>query len=462
MNNMYNDFDIVEHYVFKSVSGYILMDVNTLDVCILDEIENNIVKVLNKHPANNRLNMLIEKYGELIVAKNIDELLRNGILKKKEEKNETDAINNGYDTNGVDTINAIDILISEDCNLACKYCFVKNGQYRGKSALMKLDVGQKSIDFLIQRSGSQKDLFVCFFGGEPLINFKVLENMVCYAIEEGKRNNKQFHFSLTTNGTLLSDEIVEFIHKHHIFVVVSIDGDIHSHNINRPLSGGGDSYTILVNGLEKLSQRDISYSARATVSSLTLNKISENFEHLISLGFNKIHFENAFAPKGKVFINNKSDIAELKKQYSYMAKIINKIIKADQQCNIEGFPLPLHRIITKDTAFYSCTAGRGYLAIDAKGDIYLCHRLVGDKRFLLGNTVKDTYSSEWSKVIKTKMSVNNKRICKKCWARYICGGGCYAVNYDFNKDISVAPRIYCQLKKYSIKMALTVYANSVQ
>lgn len=462
MNENYNNLSSSEHYVTKINRDYIFMDVNTLEVYILDEIENNIIKVINKYPGVKGLDTLLRKYGEPIVTERIDELLRNDILKKKEGKKEDDAKCPSYDIDTPGTINSIDILISEDCNLACKYCFVRNGHYRGKSALMKSDVGEKTIDFLIQKSGDKKDLFICFFGGEPLVNFEVLGNIVVYALEEGKKYEKFFHFSLTTNGTLISDEIVEFIDKHKITVLVSIDGDMHSHNQNRPLSGGGDSYSKIVNNLKKLDQRNISYSARATVTSFTKNKIAENYAHLISLGFKRIHFENALAPKGKVFINNKKDIEEIKKQYSCISRKINKTIKSGQPYNIETFPFPLQRIITKETKLYSCTAGKGYISVDVNGDIYLCHRLVGERSFYSGNVIEDTYNAKWSEIIRNGMSVENRKKCRKCWARYICGGGCYEINYNFNKDISLSPQIYCQLMKHSIKLALTIYANAAQ
>jgi uncharacterized protein len=244
--------------------------------------------------------------------------------------------------------------------------------------------------------------------------------------------------------------------------LVSIDGDIHSQNLNRPLSGGGDSYSKIEENLKKLARQNINYSARATVTSFTKNKIAENYEHLISLGFKSIHFENALAPKGKVFINNKNDIEEIKKQYSLISKKINKTIKSGQPYNIETFPLPLEKTITKKPNFYSCTAGKGYASVDVNGDIYLCHRLVGEKIFYSGNVFEDAFNAKWSEIIRNEMSVNNRKKCRKCWARYICGGGCYEINYNFNKDISLPPRIYCQLMKHSIKLALIIYANAAQ
>lgn len=458
MKEIFNDLCVAEHYAFRHKDSLIFMDVNTLDVCILDEIENNIVNVVKKSYANNGLKKLKEKYGERVILKKTEEMLINGILKNKGGKNET-AVNlpSKHDVN---IINSIDILISEDCNLACKYCFVKNGQYHGKSDLMELNVGEKTIDFLIQKSGNRKDMFVCFFGGEPLLNFGIIKKLIPYALEKGRINNKSFHFSITTNATLLNEEIINFISKYQIKVTISIDGDMGSHNKNRPISKGGDSYTQIFGNLKKLNQHNINCAARTTVSSFTKGRIVDNFEHLVSLGFNRIHIENAYAPKGKVFITNKGDIEDIKKQYSHLTKKIIKRIESDQRFNIETIPLPLGKIVNKSMVSHSCKAGRGYVTVDVNGDIYLCHRLVGKDKFLLGNVIEGTYNLKLPKAISNEMNVDNRKQCKKCWARYICGGGCYAVNYEFNKDISLVPGIYCQHKKHTIKSALAIYANA--
>jgi len=457
MSKIYDNIRVVEHYVFKHKDDFIFLDVNTLDVCILNELENKVIKTMDKSCRDYELNKLITTFGEKAVSEKTDELLKNGVLKLNREKKEVEPDERLRNQAALKIINSMVILISEDCNLACKYCYVKNGQYQGRSDLMDPDVGKKSIDFLIEKSENQKDLFVYFFGGEPLINFKVLEDIVIYALKEGEKNNKHFHFSLTTNGTLFNDEIIDFIKKHAITVVISIDGDETAQNRNRPLPGGGDSYSRITNNLKKLEQRKIRYSARATVSSLTISKLAENFEHLIVLGFKKIHFENALAPKGKISINDKNQIHEIKKQYSLISRKINKNIHSGQSFRMESIPLPVERIDTKRIISYPCEAGRKYIAVDVKGDLYLCHRLVGEETFFLGNVVEGTYHPKWGGIIQNEMSVDDKKTCRKCWARHICGGGCYAINYEFNKDISLTPPVYCQLKKHSIKLALTAF-----
>lgn len=404
------------------------------------------------------LKLLKCKFGVQIINAHLEALIDHGILKEKfnQIKNIVKDSEGKTDTN--DYINSIDVILTEDCNLTCKYCFVKKKQYNDKSALLLSEVGEKIIDFIIRKSGNIKDLFVCFFGGEPLLNFKVMKYMVIYALEQGKKSNKHFHFSITTNATLLSDEVVEFLGEHNIFVVISIDGNKYSHNLNRPLPGNGDSYSIIERNLKKIALKNINYSARVTVSSFTKNKIAENYEHLCSMGFERIHFENAMAPKGKVFINSKDDIKEVRRQYSLVLKKIKKSVQQKEPLNFESLPLPLNKILAKSPRLFSCSAGRGLVSVDVNGYIYVCHRLVGIKSFYLGNVFEDTFSTKLTEINTNEMNVDNRKKCKNCWARYICGGGCYEINYTFNKDISVPPRIYCQLMKYKIKLALYLYA----
>ena len=455
MNKILNNFFVSEHYLCKYKKEFIYLDVNTLDVFILDEIDNCILKTINNYPDGEGLNIPVLKYSREIICEHIDELQKNCIINVLENKIEKEANEFNYES---DNIYSLDVIITEDCNLACKYCFVKKNKYLGKSALMQFDVSEKTINFLIQNSGNIDDLYICFFGGEPLMNFKVMEKMVNYALEEGLKNKKAFHFSLTTNGTLLSDEIIEFLDKHQISVQISIDGNNNSHNLNRPFSGGADSYYKIEQNVKKLDQRNMNYTARATVTSFTKSNIAENFDHFISMGFKRVHFENAMAPKGKIYINQKDEIKEIKKQYSIISKRISKNIRLGIPCDFESLPLPLGKILSKSTNLCSCTAGRGYLSVDTKGDLYLCHRFVGDENFNLGNIIDDTYNAKLSEIMKSEVNVEKRKKCSKCWARYICGGGCYEINYTYNKDIFLTPETYCQLMKHNIKLALKLYA----
>ena len=456
MDTIHENISVIEHYSFKYGSYYMLMDVNTLDVYVLNEIENNIVKAFGQYNVKEELYGLKKKLKGTVVKQTINDLIENGILKNTIENNIKKTLAR-YDIN---IINSIDLLISEDCNLACKYCYVKNGQYQGKSDLMFVDIGKKAVDFLIQKSGDRNDLFLCFFGGEPLLNFEVLKAVVTYALEKGETNNKLFHFTMTTNGILLTDDIVEFIGKHRFKVTISIDGDKTSHNKNRPIPKRGDSYTTLINNLKKLDRHHVSYAARTTVSSYTKDKVADNFEHLASLGFKRIHIENAYSPKGKAFFSKADDIEETKNQFSLIAEKIIEKIESKMVSDIEPNPFPLKKIVNKRKTTRSCLAGLGYVAVDVRGDIYLCHRLVGEKDFLLGNVVNGHYKTNLLQKMVSELDVDNRESCKKCWARYICGGGCYAINYVFNKDIYAATELYCEHRKHAIKCALVVYSHA--
>lgn len=462
MDKRYDNLLAKEYHLLRDNRNIILVDVKTLEVYILDELEGSIIEAMTGASANEKIDVLITDYGNVSVNEKVKGLSESGILVNKDKKERVKEKDKNQDTDISDPIRAMNISISEDCNLACKYCFVKNGKYHGKTDLMKPVVGKKSIDFLIKRSGGQKDLFVTFFGGEPLINFRVLTEIVHYAKKQGEKLGKRFHFSMTTNGVLLDGPMVGFIKEHQISVQISIDGDIHSHNQNRPLPGGGGSYSKIINNLEKLNQADIKYSVRVTVSSLTKNKMAGNFQHLFSQGFRRVHFESALAPKGKIFITSRDDIEDIKSQYVEISKEIEAIIQSGKPYNIEMFPLPLKKIDRKEKVFYPCAAGRGNIAVGVNGDIFLCHRLVGKKSFIMGNVIDSTYNNKALEKHICSLHVDNKDNCKDCWARYLCGGGCYAINDEFNKDISQTPDIYCEFKKHTIEQALVIYAKTAQ
>jgi uncharacterized protein len=462
MHNNYNNLSVAEHYIVKNNRDYIYLDVNSLEVFLLDETDHQIISAVKNNNKEDSLTNLVKKYGETVIDKHIDELQKNGVFSKGND-NQTEKIKNHKNqTNFLEAINSINVQISEDCNLACKYCFVKENQYRNKSALMQSGQGVKVIDFLIKSSGKIEDLYISFFGGEPLMNFNVIEKMIVYALEQGNKNNKSFHFSLTTNGTLFSDEVIDFIDKYNIWVVVSIDGNMLSQDKNRSFIGGEGSYIIIEKNIKKMQVQNIGFSARVTVSSLTANRIAENYEHLISLGFKKIHIENALSPQGEVFINKKEEIEEIKKQYLLISKKIRKTIQTGQPYNFESFPFPLGKITSKKTGNYSCNAGNGYVSVDVNGDIFLCHRLVGESNFHIGNVNENKYELHWLETIKHKLNVDTRKTCSTCWARYICGGGCYEINYNFNNDISLSPGIYCQLMKHNIKLALGIYVEAAE
>jgi uncharacterized protein len=456
MNELLQDLILVEHYKFIHNGTCVLMVVDNLDVFVLDEDIYHIINEISPKRSKTDINELYRKFGKEQVDAGIDALKEVAVLKKK------DHVTSGNFENELsqDVIDKLDIVVSQQCNLACKYCFTPESNGTNVNpGLLSVQVAKKSIDFLLQRSGNKQDIFVCFFGGEPLINFEVIKTTVWYALKECKKLNKSIHFSMTTNGTLLNDEVIEFIKNYRIKLQISLDGDSYSQNLNRPYVDGSETYSAIVNNLKKLECRKLKYSARATISKLTINSITSNFEHLVKLGFSNIHFESAFGSKGGIFINDKTEIEQIQKQYFAIAKKIIENYRTDELSNFTTLTDPLSKIASAKKVNYSCGIGRGYVSVDVNGNIFLCHRLVGHQKFHMGNVMEDTFSTIWFEFIKNRMNVNERKTCKKCWARYICGGGCYAINYESNNDITIPTAAYCHLKKHSIKMALIIYLS---
>jgi uncharacterized protein len=198
-----------------------------------------------------------------------------------------------------------------------------------------------------------------------------------------------------------------------------------------------------------------------TVSALTKTKIAENYFHLSSFGFDKIFIDFAFAPFGNIFIKSKDDIKEVKDQYNMIATKIIESVKSGQNNRIMKTPFPLKSIETGEKNHFSCSAGRSLIAIDVNGDVFLCHRLVGENKYLIGNVDFGFTNQDMLNYINKQMGVDHRQSCRNCWARYVCGGGCYAINHEFNSDISIPPRIYCDVKKHITKLAFAIYANSI-
>jgi uncharacterized protein len=359
------------------------------------------------------------------------------------------------------SVNTIDLFLSQICNLSCIYCFERNNESLSGNNIKFMDskTAERSIDFLINISNDNNNLHVCFFGGEPLLNFKILKHTVLYAERLGDILNKKFFFSLTTNATLLRDEVISFLIKHKIRILISLDGDLQTHNANRPFSNGTGSYSQIIKNLKKLRKNKFDYSARATVTLKDINNINSNYKHLLSLGFNNIHFEHALGKNGNFQINSDIDIEVIKKQYYLIAKKIISNYKSGRKFSFTPITKSIGNIISGLKMNYSCFIGRGYLAIDVDGDIYLCHRLVGNRTFIMGNVMDDSYDTKWFDIIHNEMDVDDREKCSICWAKYLCGGGCYALNYENNQDIRIPLENYCKIIKYSIEMALMIYCK---
>ena len=355
-------------------------------------------------------------------------------------------------------VKALCLHIAHDCNLACRYCFAEEGEYHGRRALMSFEVGKKALDFLVANSGNRVNLEVDFFGGEPLMNWDVVKQLVEYGRSLEKPNNKKFRFTLTTNGILLNDEILEFVNKEMGNIVLSIDGRKEINDKMRPFRGGQGSYDIIVPKFQKVAEsRDqMNYYVRGTFTHNNLD-FSKDVLHLADLGFKQISVEPVVAQPTDDYAIREEDLPILKEEYDKLAVEMIKRKKEGKAFNFFHFMIDLQGGPCVAKRLSGCGSGTEYLAVTPWGDLYPCHQFVGNEKFLMGNVdtgvVRDDIRDEFK-----CCNVYAKDKCKKCFAKFYCSGGCAANSYNFHGNINDAYDIGCELQRKRIECAIMLKA----
>lgn len=355
-------------------------------------------------------------------------------------------------------VKALCLHIAHDCNLACQYCFAEEGEYHGRRALMSFEVGKKALDFLIANSGSRRNLEVDFFGGEPLMNWEVVKQLVIYGREQEKLHNKHFRFTITTNGVLLNDEIVEFCNKEMSNVVLSMDGRKEVNDKMRPFRNGKGSYDLIVPKFQKFadSRNQMNYYVRGTFTHNNLD-FAEDAIHFADLGFRQMSIEPVVAPPEAEYSIKEEDLPKIMEQYDKLAVEYIKRKKEGRGFNFFHFMLDLNAGPCVAKRLSGCGSGTEYLAVTPWGDLYPCHQFVGQEDFLLGNV--DTGVTNTSVRDEFKLcNVYAKDKCRDCFARFYCSGGCAANSYNFHGTITDAYDIGCEMQKKRIECAIMIKA----
>ena len=365
-------------------------------------------------------------------------------------------------TNRETIVKALCLHIAHDCNLACKYCFAGEGEYHGERALMSFEVGKKALDLLVKESKGRKNLEVDFFGGEPLMNFEVVKQLVEYGRSIEESNNKKFRFTLTTNGMLLDDEILEFANREMSNLVLSIDGRKEIHDLMRPRRGGQGSYDTIVPKFIKAaeSRGQMNYYVRGTYTHNNLD-FSEDVKHLAELGFEQISVEPVVAPESADYAIKEEDVPKLCEQYDILAKYLLERRKSGKGVNFFHFMIDLSGGPCAYKRLSGCGSGCEYLAVAPNGDLYPCHQFVGMPDFLMGNV--DTGVTNTTLRDKFKLcNVYSKEECKNCFAKLYCSGGCAANAYNFTGDINGVYDIGCALQRKRVECAIMMKAATAK
>lgn len=441
-------------------NGYnIVLDVNSGCVHVVDEIAYDAIGLYeeNREDAGLKLAGMYpqvskEDIEELIAE--IDALKENGELFSED-------IYEDYiiDVSKRETVvKALCLHIAHDCNLACKYCFAGEGEYHGRTALMSLEVGKKSLDFLVANSGNRRNLEVDFFGGEPLMNFEVVKEIVKYGRELEKKHDKKFRFTLTTNGVLLNDDIMEFANKEMANLVLSIDGRKEVHDNMRPSRNGKGSYDLILPKFKKAaeSRNQTNYYVRGTFTHFNTD-FCEDVLHLADLGFKQISVEPVVAPPSEEYAITEEDVPVICKGYDKLAKEMLKRDKEGKGFNFFHFMIDLTGGPCVAKRLSGCGSGTEYLAVTPWGDLYPCHQFVGNEEFLLGNLEEGIKKTDICADFKL-CNVYSKPKCKDCFAKFYCSGGCAANAYNFHGSILESYDIGCALQKKRVECALMLQA----
>lgn len=351
-------------------------------------------------------------------------------------------------------VKALCLHIAHDCNLACQYCFAEEGEYHGRRALMTYEVGKKALDFLVANSGSRVNLEVDFFGGEPLMNWDVVKQLVAYGRSLEKSHNKKFRFTLTTNGILLNDEILEFANKEMSNIVCSIDGRKEINDRMRPFRGGQGSYDVIVPKFKKVaeSRNQTDYYVRGTFTHNNLD-FSKDVAHLADLGFEQISVEPVVAKPEDSYAIREEDIPTILEEYDKLAKDLIRRRKEGKGVNFFHFMIDLTGGPCVAKRLSGCGSGTEYLAVTPWGDFYPCHQFVGQEEFLMGNVDTGITRTDIRDEFKT-CNVYAKDKCRDCFAKFYCSGGCAANSYNFHGKINDAYDIGCELQRKRIECAI--------
>lgn len=442
------------------MGGYnIVLDPNSGSVHSVDEVAYDIIGMYESHTPEEITKEIVDRYGEKegVTPEDVAEVLSDIETLKKEGKlfSEDTYQNLAIDFKNRPTIiKAMCLHIAHDCNLACKYCFAGEGEYCGDRSLMSFEVGKQAFDFLIANSGTRKNLEVDFFGGEPLMNFEVVKQLVAYAREQEKIHNKNFRFTLTTNGVLLDEEVMDFANKEMYNVVLSLDGRKETNDRMRVSRNGKGSYDLIVPKFKEMVKRrgDKEYYIRGTYTHYNTD-FTKDILHMADLGFTKLAMEPVVASPDAPYALKEEDLPILFDQYE---KLAAEMVRREKNGNgftffhymidLEGGPCIAKRIA-------GCGVGTEYVAVTPWGDLYPCHQFVGDENYLLGN-VFDGITNEEVRSRFKMCNIYTRPQCNDCFARLYCSGGCSANAYHATGSIEGIYELGCKLHRKRVECAI--------
>lgn len=446
---------------------YIVLDVNSGAVHVVDRLSYELLDDLEAPLPEKCPQQLIDRLQDDYSSADIQEayaelygLYRNGFLFSADEYASFAA------QMGPAPIKSMCLNIAHDCNLRCSYCFAAQGDFGHGRKLMPLEVGKAAIDFLIEHSANRHNLELDFFGGEPLMNFEVVKQVVAYARSLEKEHNKNFRFTITTNGLLLTDDKIDYINREMSNVVLSIDGRKEINDSLRFRVDGSGSYDTIVPKYQRLVEKRRGgkfdqYYVRGTFTKRNLD-FTRDVVHMRELGFDQISIEPVVADPEQLSVAlTEEDLPRICEEYENLAKEIIRRKRGGDSFNFFHFMLDLDQGPCAIKRLRGCSCGNEYVAVTPEGDIYPCHQFVGMDEWKMGSVLDGSLDQE-KKQRFSKTNVYEKPECRTCWAKFYCSGGCNANHLQYAGDILKPHKLSCALEQKRLECAIMIKAALAQ
>ncbi|MFI3210380.1 MAG: thioether cross-link-forming SCIFF peptide maturase [Peptostreptococcaceae bacterium] len=444
-----------------SMNDYnIVLDVNGGAVHVVDEVAYELVDIYNDFSKEE----IVKKLSDKFTKEQIDEAYEEITTLKGEELLFTKDTYESHPSfvNRKKVVKALCLHVAHDCNLKCKYCFAAQGDFGGQKNMMSYETGKKSIDYLMKNSGNRRNLEIDFFGGEPLMNFEVVKQLVTYGRKVEKEFNKNIRFTLTTNGVLLDDDKIDYINEHMHNIVLSLDGRREINDNMRPTLNDKGSYDVILPKFKKLVEKrdkDKFYYIRGTFTRDNLD-FSKDVMHFFDEGFGVTSIEPVVDSEDNPYALRQEDMETVFAEYEKLAIDYSDRLVKGEDLKFFHFLIDLNQGPCVIKRITGCGAGNEYLAITPEGDIYPCHQFVGNEDYKLANIDDEevVFPVDLTDSFRDA-HVYSKEDCRTCWNKFYCSGGCHANATNFNNDVMKPYEIGCEMQKKRTECSIMIQAK---
>lgn len=442
-------------HLFRALDKAMALDVGSGAVLALDEIAYDALSLLRDNPGGNPVETLAARYPReeaREVAEELQKLADMGYLNASEDYEDVELSDAGV-------VKAMCLHAAHDCNLRCKYCFADTGEYHMQNrSLLSAETGKKALDWLVEKSGKRKNLEVDFFGGEPLMNFSVIREVVAYGRELEQKHGKVFKFTTTTNAVALNEDMMDYLNREMDNVVISLDGRPEVHDRMRPTPNGKGSYALIIDKIKRFVEKrgQQRYYLRGTFTRHNLD-FTKDVLHLAEEGFEQLSIEPVVTEQSRDYAIREEDLPRVFEEYELLGKEYVKRRGDGRWFNFFHFMVDLTGGPCLKKRLTGCGAGNEYVAVTAEGDIYPCHQFVGREGMRMGSVLDQSFDATIQNRFKAN-HVLSKEKCGACWAKFYCSGGCAANAHAFHGDIAKPYDMECQMERKRLECAMAIYA----